>query len=67
MLLPRWQKHWWEGAAPVKAATTEPNIWVDPALYVEAEPRLARGSIPPPLGEESRRDEVVPHVVDGAT
>lgn len=49
-MLPRWQRHWWESAvAPNATASPEPKVIVDPSLYVEAAPRLARGSIPPPI------------------
>ena len=49
-MLPRWQKHWWEwAAAPLSSFPPEPKVIVDPTLYVEPAPRLARGSIPPPI------------------
>ena len=49
MMLPRWERHWWQRTEPLKTVPREPTVWVDPSLYDERPPRrLAHGTIPPP-------------------
>ena len=47
MQLPRWQRHWWEWTAEQRPEP-EPNVLVDPSLFVEPPTRRPQGTMPPP-------------------